>query len=47
LITDNLDIDPRALLPDGVSSDLNDDKKIDSKDYAILADMWLEEQLWP
>jgi len=47
LLTDNLDIDPRALLPDGVSSDLNNDKKIDSKDYAILADMWLEEQLWP
>jgi len=47
LITDNLGLDQRALLPDGVSSDLNDDKKVDFKDYAILADMWLEEQLWP
>jgi len=47
LITDNLDIDQRALLPDGVSSDLNEDRRIDFKDFAGLADGWLEEQLWP
>ena len=28
-------------------TDLHDDEKIDLKDFAVLADMWLEEQLWP
>jgi len=27
--------------------DLHDDEKIDFKDFAVLADTWLEEQLWP
>jgi hypothetical protein len=27
--------------------DLNDDKKVDFKDFAELADTWLDEQLWP
>ena len=27
--------------------DLYEDKKIDFKDYAVLADQWLDEQLWP
>jgi hypothetical protein len=47
LITDNLDLDQRTLLPEGVSTDLNEDGKIDLKNYALLVDMWLDEQLWP
>jgi hypothetical protein len=30
-----------------LSADLNADKKVDLKDYAKLADVWLEEILWP
>jgi len=45
LITDNLDLVPVTLSP--MSADLNEDKKVDFKDYAILADVWLDEQLWP
>jgi len=45
LITDNLDLAPVTLSP--MSADLNEDKKVDFKDYAVLADAWLDEQLWP
>jgi hypothetical protein len=31
----------------GSAIDLNGDKVIDFKDYAVLADQWLDEQLWP
>ena len=31
----------------GLRADLHEDQKIDFKDYAILADQWLDEQLWP
>ena len=31
----------------GLRGDLHEDQKIDFKDYAILADYWLDEQLWP
>jgi hypothetical protein len=34
-------------LAGGSPIDLNDDMKIDFKDYAVLADQWLDEQLWP
>jgi hypothetical protein len=47
MITDDLDIDERALPPAQFSADLNENKKVDFKDYAVLADMWLEEQYWP
>jgi hypothetical protein len=30
-----------------LAADLNADKKVDFKDYAKLADAWLEEILWP
>ena len=45
LITDNLDLAPVTLSP--MSADLNEDKRVDFKDYAILADAWLDKQLWP
>ncbi len=45
LITDNLDLAPVTLSP--MSADLNEDKRVDFKDYAVLADSWLDEQLWP
>ena len=28
-------------------ADVNSDNQIDFKDFAILADHWLEEHLWP
>jgi len=31
----------------GSAADLSDDKHIDLRDYAILANEWLDEQLWP
>jgi len=31
----------------GMPTDLYEDQKIDFKDFAILADSWLDEQLWP
>jgi hypothetical protein len=31
----------------GLAGDLNVDDTVDFKDYALLADQWLEEQLWP
>jgi hypothetical protein len=31
----------------GSPADLNGDTKVDFKDYALLADSWLEELLWP
>jgi hypothetical protein len=31
----------------GISTDLNDDNRVDLKDFAVLGDMWLNEQLWP
>ena len=34
-------------LAGGSPVDLNDDMKIDFKDYAAFAEQWLEEQLWP
>jgi hypothetical protein len=45
-----------ALLPEllsvaeskgGLAADLNQDDVIDFKDYAVLADQWLDEQIWP
>ncbi len=45
LITDNLDLVPVTLSP--MSADLNEDKTVDFKDYAVLADAWLDEQPWP
>jgi hypothetical protein len=30
-----------------LSADLNTDKKVDLKDYVVLASTWLEEKLWP
>jgi hypothetical protein len=31
----------------GIPVDLNDDNKVDLKDFAALADAWLDEELWP
>jgi hypothetical protein len=31
----------------GIPGDLNDDNKVDLKDFAALADAWLDEELWP
>ena len=31
----------------GLKADLYEDDKVDFKDYAVLADGWLDEQLWP
>ncbi|GAH77513.1 unnamed protein product, partial [marine sediment metagenome] len=31
----------------GVQNDLYEDMKIDFKDFAVLADMWLDDQLVP
>ena len=45
LITDNLDIDEGTLPP--LAGDLSMDDKIDFEDFAILAEYWLEEELWP
>jgi hypothetical protein len=45
LITDNLGLDQATLPPWG--ADLNSDKRIDIKDFALLANQWLIEQLWP
>jgi hypothetical protein len=30
-----------------LAADLNADNRVNLKDYAILADAWLEEILWP
>jgi hypothetical protein len=35
-----------ADVPD-LAADLNSDSMIDFRDYAVLADSWLDEQLWP
>jgi len=45
LITDNLGLNPVALSP--MLADLDKDRKVDFTDYAVLADAWLDEQLWP
>jgi hypothetical protein len=45
LITDNLNLNPVTLSP--MLADLDQDKKVGFRDYAILADAWLDEQLWP
>lgn len=37
----------QGLLSVDENIDLHDDEKIDFKDFAILVDTWLEEQLWP
>jgi len=34
-------------LPLLLPADLNSDNRIDFKDFALLADNWLENQLWP
>jgi hypothetical protein len=47
LITDSLNLDQRVLPPDGFAADLNENKKVDLKDYAVLAEMWLDGQMWP
>ncbi|MHC4426677.1 MAG: hypothetical protein ACYSYV_11355, partial [Planctomycetota bacterium] len=31
----------------GLAADLNQDGVIDFKDYAVLADQWLDQQIWP
>jgi hypothetical protein len=31
----------------GLKADLNKDRIVDFKDFAVLADSWLDEQLWP
>ena len=36
-----------ALAGAGAALDLNGDTKIDLKDYALMVDQWLEQQLWP
>ncbi len=36
-----------ALLTTPEDTDLHDDEKINFKDYAVLIDSWLDEQLWP
>jgi hypothetical protein len=33
--------------PTTLTSDLNADNKVDLKDFALLAQAWLEETLWP
>jgi len=45
LITNNLNLDQATLPP--LPADLNEDRKIDFKDFAKLAGSWLEEQIWP
>ena len=45
LITNNLNLDQATLPP--LPADLNEDRRIDFKDFAKLAGSWLEEQLWP
>ena len=35
------------LLSGQLEADLYEDNKVDFKDFAILASMWFEEQLWP
>jgi hypothetical protein len=37
----------QALLSTVENVDLHDDEKIDFKDFAVLADSWLDELLWP
>jgi hypothetical protein len=37
----------QAFLSTTADTDLNDDEKIDFKDFAVMADMWLGELLWP
>jgi hypothetical protein len=34
-------------LAEGSPLDLDGDMKINFKDYAILVDQWLDEQVWP
>ncbi|MHC4558216.1 MAG: LamG-like jellyroll fold domain-containing protein [Planctomycetota bacterium] len=53
-LIDDLRVYGRALssgeiisLAGGSAVDLNDDMEIDFKDYTVLADQWLGEQLWP
>jgi len=41
MAADWLAVDP------ALAADLNADSSVDFKDYAALADQWLEEQLWP
>ena len=37
----------QGLLSVAENVDLHDDEKINFKDFAVLADTWLDEQLWP
>jgi len=37
----------QGLLSVDENIDLHDDEKINFKDFAVLTDMWLDEQLWP
>ena len=34
-------------MPSSIAADLHQDGQIDFRDYAVLADQWLEELLWP
>jgi len=45
LITDNLNLNQADLPPR--AADVNIDDMIDFEDFAIVAEHWLEEQLWP
>jgi len=44
---EDVDIMSEEWLTEGVFADLYDDDNVDFTDFAILADSWLEEQLWP
>jgi hypothetical protein len=51
-VVDYADLDVLAqqwleTVPPALSADLSGDNKIDLNDYALLAGMWLEEELWP
>jgi len=35
------------VLGPGPAADLNTDGTVDLKDFALLADMWLDDQTWP
>jgi hypothetical protein len=45
LIANDLNLDQATLPP--LAADLNEDRKIDLKDFTKLADSWLDELLWP
>ena len=44
---EDVDIMSEEWLTEGVFADLYDDDNVDFTDFAILADGWLDEELWP